>query len=196
MSAMDPSRPRILVVDDEKVLRSLMRRVLEREGYRVDEAPSSNEAMALLHQNEYSLALVDIHLGSPQIPEDVDGLELCRRIRSDPAIQGIGIIVITVFGDRAHVVASTRAGANDFIVKPFEAPVLEDRVRRVLGQRLLAAQRRAESDAADRARESTKTVEVASHAQARAAANRTAARRGSGLAARRSLESKNPGKET
>ncbi|HET6869253.1 MAG TPA: response regulator transcription factor [Solirubrobacteraceae bacterium] len=111
---------RVLVVDDERALRRLLRLYLEKEGYEVLEAGDGLDALSLLRRGGIDLALVDVML-----PE-LDGFEVVRRIRTE---SGIPIILVTARGEEAQRIAGLELGADDYVVKPFSAPEVVARVR-------------------------------------------------------------------
>jgi two-component system response regulator ResD len=114
------SAVRVLVVDDERSLRRLLRLYLEKEGYDVVEADDGLDALSLLRRGGIDVALVDVML-----PE-LDGFEVVRRIRTE---SGMPIILITARGEEAQRIAGLELGADDYVVKPFSAPEVIARVR-------------------------------------------------------------------
>jgi DNA-binding response OmpR family regulator len=114
------SGARVLVVDDERALRRLLRLYLEKEGYNVVEADDGLDALSILRRGGIDLALVDVML-----PE-LDGFEVVRRIRTE---SGVPIILITARGEQAQRIAGLELGADDYVVKPFSAPEVVARVR-------------------------------------------------------------------
>ncbi len=117
---------RILVADDDAQVRSLLRALLVREGYRVIEAPTGRTALTRIAETAFDLLVLDVRMPSP------DGLEVTRRIRSDPATALTPVILVTGLGALEDKVAGLDAGATDFLTKPFEAPELMARVRAAL----------------------------------------------------------------
>jgi DNA-binding response OmpR family regulator len=111
---------RVLVVDDEKALRRLLRLYLAKEGFAIAEADNGADALSLFRRGGIDLALVDVML--PQ----VDGFEVVRRIRRESTIP---IILLTARGEETNRVAGLELGADDYIVKPFSAPEVVARVR-------------------------------------------------------------------
>ncbi|MEO8292359.1 MAG: response regulator transcription factor [Actinomycetota bacterium] len=111
---------RILVVDDERSLRLLLRVYLVREGFEVIEAATGEQALSVLRAGGVDLALVDVML-----PE-VDGFEVVRRIR---ARSSVPIIMVTARGEETNRVTGLELGADDYVVKPFSAPEVVARVR-------------------------------------------------------------------
>jgi DNA-binding response OmpR family regulator len=111
---------RVLVVDDEKALRRLLRLYLTKQGFEVAEAENGADALSLFRRGGIDLALVDVML-----PE-VDGFEVVRLIRRESTIP---IILLTARGEETNRVAGLELGADDYIVKPFSAPEVVARVR-------------------------------------------------------------------
>jgi two-component system, OmpR family, response regulator ResD len=110
---------RVLVVDDERSLRRLLRLYLEREDYTVLEADNGLDGLSLLRQGGIDVALVDVML-----PE-LDGFELVRRIRGE---SDVPIILLTARGEETKRVAGLELGADDYVVKPFSMPEVIARV--------------------------------------------------------------------
>src|SRR5881398_1744537 len=123
---------RILVIDDEPMMSDSLRRHLEEEGYSVDTASSGTEAIDLFDGGAHHLVICDL-----QLP-DMDGLELLRHMKdAKPATE---IIVVTGYGSVQKAVEATKAGAFDFVEKPFDFEELELRVEHALKQRELIAE--------------------------------------------------------
>lgn len=111
----------ILVVEDAPIVRDLITRYLQREGYRILVAGDGEEA--LRHAPEADLLVLDLMLPK------VDGLEVCRRVR---AVSNQPIIMLTARGRVRDKLAGLGLGADDYIVKPFSAPELIARIRVIL----------------------------------------------------------------
>lgn len=129
--------PHVLLIEDDASVRDGMELVLRRHGYDVDTAATGEEALALLGTPagaEIELAVLDLMLPG------MDGFEVCRRVRARTA--ALPIIMLTARGDDHDIVTGLEAGADDYVVKPVTAPVLEARIR--------AALRRAEPSAPSR----------------------------------------------
>ena len=114
---------KILVVDDEDQIRSLLRNLLEREGFCVSEASSSAEALEILARETQSLVTLDINLAGE------DGFALARDIRSR---LDVPIIMISGKADEIDRIVGLELGADDYIVKPFNLREVLARVRAVL----------------------------------------------------------------
>lgn len=117
------SRPLVLVIEDEATQRSLLTRVLEREGY--DTLGIANGEMGLRAIVEYAPQMVLLDLSLPGI----DGFEICRRLRSDPLTATLPVIIITAHTSMEDMVAALDAGADDFLTKPVQQLELLARIR-------------------------------------------------------------------
>jgi len=120
-------RPRqILVVDDEPDLVDLLRFNLERAGHEVLGATHGREALDLAREHRPDLAIVDV-----MMPE-MDGIELVRRLRSDPRLSAIPILILTAKTEERDEVQALSVGADDYVPKPFSIKVLLARVESLL----------------------------------------------------------------
>jgi DNA-binding response OmpR family regulator len=113
----------VLVVDDEPIVREVVVRYLEREGYATLEAGDGDLARRLLEQHTPGLVVLDVMLPG------TDGLELCRWIR---ARSELPIIMLTARGEEADRIVGLELGADDYVTKPFSPRELAARVRTVL----------------------------------------------------------------
>jgi len=116
----------VLVVEDEPDIRSLIVFHLTRDGFRCRTAATGPTALAELRARRPDLLILDLML-----PE-TDGLEVCRRIRADPATATLPIIMLTARADEVDRVVGLEMGADDYVVKPFSPKELVARVRAVL----------------------------------------------------------------
>ncbi|SCF67967.1 DNA-binding response regulator, OmpR family, contains REC and winged-helix (wHTH) domain [Streptomyces sp. Cmuel-A718b] len=119
--------PHVLLIEDDTSVRDGMELVLRRHGYGVETAATGEEALALLAGERgarVELAVLDLMLPG------MDGFEVCRRIRARTA--ALPVIMLTARGDDRDIVAGLEAGADDYVVKPVTAPVLEARIRAAL----------------------------------------------------------------
>jgi len=114
------SKARVLVVDDERPTRRLLRLYLEREDYTVLEADNGLDGLSLLRQGAIDVALVDVMLPG------LDGFELVRRIRGE---SDVPIILLTARGEETKRVTGLEIGADDYVVKPFSMPEVIARVK-------------------------------------------------------------------
>ena len=117
---------RILIVEDEQPLTTLLRYNLEAEGYAVDAAERGDEAELKLRENTPDLVVLDWMLPG------VSGIELCRRLRARPDTEQLPIIMLTARGEEADRLRGLSTGADDYIVKPFSVPEFLARVHALL----------------------------------------------------------------
>ncbi|SDE62107.1 DNA-binding response regulator, OmpR family, contains REC and winged-helix (wHTH) domain [Paenibacillus sp. UNCCL117] len=111
---------RVLVADDEKEIRELLKLYLEREAYRVDTAADGEEALRLFGQNTYNLVLLDL-----MMPK-VDGMEVCRRMRMT---SNLPILMLTAKDQEIDKIVGLGVGADDYITKPFSVHELVARIK-------------------------------------------------------------------
>ena len=123
----------ILVVDDEEDILELVRYNLSREGYRVSCATTGEAGLELAQSEHPDLVLLDLMLPG------IDGLEVCRLLKSSPASQGIPVVILSAKGEEADVVTGLEVGADDYVVKPFSPRVMLARIKSVLRRRKTGA---------------------------------------------------------
>jgi phosphate regulon transcriptional regulator PhoB len=117
---------RVLIVEDEPDIRELVVHHLKREGYQVSAAAGGEEALRQVRAAPPDLVLLDLMMPA------MDGLEVCRRLRQDPATAALPIVMLTAKGDEVDRVLGLEIGADDYIVKPFSPKELVARVKAVL----------------------------------------------------------------
>ena len=117
---------KILIIEDEPDIRKNLEYNLSREGYSVLTAASIAEAEQLIYSNNLSLVLLDLML------PDGSGLELCKKMKSDPDLQNLPIIILTAKDDEVDKVVGFELGADDYVTKPFSVRELILRIKAVL----------------------------------------------------------------
>ena len=120
-----PSPSTVLAVDDEPKALLLLRNLIEPEGHRVLLAASGAQALELAAKEQSDVVLLDV-----MMPE-MDGFEVCRRLRADPLLAELPIIMLTALDDRASRLRGLEMGADDFVSKPFDSVELRTRVRTI-----------------------------------------------------------------
>lgn len=115
-----------LVVEDEPEIAELLRFRLQREGFDVRVTPSGRTALSMIETNPPDLVLLDLML------PDLDGLEVCRRLKRMPQTRDIPILIVSAKGEEADIVAGIELGADDYVTKPFSPRVLMARVKNIL----------------------------------------------------------------
>jgi signal transduction histidine kinase/DNA-binding response OmpR family regulator len=118
--------PRVLVVDDDSSIRQICREVLELGGYQVRDAGSANAALTEARRFRPDMILLDV------LMPGIDGYRCAELIRSDPSIGMAPIMFLSARGDTADKVRAFRSGAEDYMVKPFDADELLARVGKAL----------------------------------------------------------------
>ncbi|EPX62338.1 Response regulator of zinc sigma-54-dependent two-component system [Cystobacter fuscus DSM 2262] len=133
MFIMPSIRGRILVVDDQRMMRGITALLLRAEGYDVIEAGSGEEALAILAEIQVDLMLTDLKM------EPMDGLTLLQRaLKMEPRLQ---VIIMTAFGSSEISEESLRLGACDYIQKPMKHGEMEHRVGRAVERSRLLSPR-------------------------------------------------------
>ena len=123
---MTPPAPRILVVEDEDNIATALEFLILREGYGHDRVSSGAEALPRIRDTRPNLVLLDVML-----PE-MSGYEICEGIRTDPALSGVKVLMMTARGSASERKKGLERGADGFISKPFELQDLRAEVRRSL----------------------------------------------------------------
>jgi two-component system chemotaxis response regulator CheY len=120
---------KILIVDDQNSVRQMTRMTLEEIGIRhILEAENGRKAL-----DTASLQPVDLIISDYNMPE-MDGLCLLRAVRGHPSVRRVPFILLTGRGDRELVVKAAQAGANNYVIKPFTAKVLREKIEQVVGK--------------------------------------------------------------
>jgi DNA-binding response OmpR family regulator len=114
----------ILLVDDEAGLRQLLHTTLASPGFTIMQATSGDQALALAYAYHPDLVILDVHL----LPEHPDGLEVCRRLKSDPATAAIRILILTAARQPEDRQAAEAAGADYYFTKPFSPLALLEHI--------------------------------------------------------------------
>lgn len=114
---------KILIVEDEKDILELVKLYLEREGYRTDTAVTGADALKQVKSEHPDLIILDLMLA------ELDGLEVCKRIRADPQIAMTPIVMLTAKAEESDQIVGLELGADDYITKPFSPKALVARVK-------------------------------------------------------------------
>ncbi|MCZ6745267.1 MAG: response regulator [Alphaproteobacteria bacterium] len=119
----------ILVVDDYKTMLRIIRNLLKQLDFsNVDEATDGAEALQKLRDKDYGLVISDWNM------EPMTGLQLVREVRSDKKLKTLPFIMVTAESKTENVVAAKEAGVSNYIVKPFNAETLKQKIVSVLGE--------------------------------------------------------------
>ncbi|MDH7600131.1 MAG: response regulator transcription factor [Sedimentisphaerales bacterium] len=117
---------RILIVEDEPDILELLRITLAKEGYDPIFAKTGEQAIELAKKDLPDMVVLDIMLPG------IDGLDVCKILRSDPRTSHIPIIMLTARSEEADIVTGLEVGADDYVTKPFSPKVLSARIRNLL----------------------------------------------------------------
>ena len=117
---------RALIVEDDPDIVELVTHYLARDGFQVEAVGDGRAALAQLRRAEPDLLILDLQLPG------LDGLAICREIRSQPRTRDLPVIMLTARGDEADRIVGLELGADDYVVKPFSPKELMARVRAVL----------------------------------------------------------------
>ena len=119
----------ILIVDDYKTMLRIIRNLLKQIGFQnVDEATDGQAALERLRQRQYGLVISDWNM------EPMTGLDLLRKVRADDSLHPVPFIMVTAESKTENVVTAKEAGVNNYIVKPFNAATLKNKLVAVLGE--------------------------------------------------------------
>lgn len=125
--AVDVNMP-ILIVDDYKTMLRIIRNLLKQLDFNnVDEASDGTEALKKLREKEFKLVISDWNM------EPMTGLQLLREVRSDIKLKEMPFIMVTAESKTENVIAAKEAGVSNYIVKPFNAETLKQKLSSVLG---------------------------------------------------------------
>lgn len=121
------SQRTILVVDDEPFICRSLTFVLRKDNYRVFEARNGEEGLAAIKEHKPDLVFLDVMM--PKI----NGFEVTERVRADPELAHVKIILLTAKGQESDREVGKTAGANDYMTKPFSPTKILERAREILG---------------------------------------------------------------
>ena len=118
----------VLVVDDYKTMIRIIRNLLKQLGFEdVDDAADGSEALEKMQGRQYGLVISDWNM------EPMTGYELLREVRSDETLSRTPFIMVTAESKTENVIAAKKAGVNNYIVKPFNAATLKNKIDAVFG---------------------------------------------------------------
>lgn len=126
---------KILVVDDFSTMRRIIKNLLRKLGYeQVDEAEDGAKALPMLHSGDYDFLITDLNMPG------MSGLELLRAVREDTRLSALPVLVVTADANREQIVEAAQAGVNGYVVKPFTAAVLQEKIEQIFsGKRNFAS---------------------------------------------------------
>jgi len=114
---------KILVVDDFSTMRRIVKNILRQLGFvNIEEAEDGTQALKKLQTGAYGFVISDWNM------PNLDGLEMLKRIRADDSLKNLPVLMVTAEAEKDKVVAAIQAGVNNYIVKPFTAEVLKEKM--------------------------------------------------------------------
>lgn len=119
---------KLLIVDDEEGVRSLVRMTLQSESYEILEASDGTRALELAREHRPELILLDIAMPG------VSGLEVCEELKRDPETSGVTVVMLTARAQEVDRGRGEEAGADDYFTKPFSPMALLEKVEQVFGE--------------------------------------------------------------
>jgi class 3 adenylate cyclase len=129
--SVDVPAGRVLVVDDDPLNRMLLTRSLEQEGHRVGSAASGQEALEILREKPFDVVLLDI------VMPELDGVSVLERLKRDPVLQHVPVIMISAVDEIDTVVRCIEMGSEDYLPKPFNPVLLRARINAALAKKRL-----------------------------------------------------------
>jgi CheY-like chemotaxis protein len=121
---------KILIVDDQIEVRELVQVTLEIGDYQILSAENGQQAVSIAQAEHPDIILMDIMMPG----SEVDGLDACRKLKSDPATSDITIVMLSAKGQDSDIDAGRSAGADDYFTKPFSPIALIEKVEEVMGE--------------------------------------------------------------
>jgi two-component system chemotaxis response regulator CheY len=116
-----------LVVDDSRAVRMILAKTLKELGYEVSEAANGREALEVIEAEKTAVTLV---LADWNMPE-INGLDLLKRLRQDPALSSLVVVMVTTETELDQMAAALEAGANEYVMKPFTREILVEKLQLV-----------------------------------------------------------------
>lgn len=119
---------KVLVVDDFLTARRIMKNILKQIGFaNIFEAENGEAALKVLKGNDIDLVILDWNMPV------MDGLEMLKAIRADEDLKAVTVLMVTAEGQKQNVVDAIRAGANGYVVKPYTAKTIKEKLQQIIG---------------------------------------------------------------
>lgn len=117
---------RFLVVDDFSTMRRIVRNLLKDLGFNnVEEAEDGQDALNKLRESPFNFVISDWNM------PNIDGLQLLNEIRKSPDLADLPVLMVTAEAKKENIIAAAQAGANGYVVKPFTAAILEEKLNKI-----------------------------------------------------------------
>ena len=118
----------VLVVDDFATMRRILKNILRQIGFtNISEADDGKSALNMLKKQKFDLILCDWNM--PEMP----GIELLKQVRADDGLKDIPFVMITAEAKKENILAAVQAGVNNYVVKPFTAETISEKLEKVFG---------------------------------------------------------------
>lgn len=129
--SMPPTELNILVVDDFPTMRKIVRQVLRQLGYNnVQEAEDGEAALRILRQKtDIQFVISDWNM------PNMTGIELLKAVRAEPSLKGLPFLMVTAEADKENIVEAVKSGVSSYIVKPFNAATLKEKIEKIFVNR-------------------------------------------------------------
>ncbi len=119
---------KVLVVDDFATMRRIIKNILKQTGFtNILEAEDGKSALKMLQNDKFDLILCDWNM-----PE-MQGIELLTRMKADEQLKGIPFVMVTAEAQKENIIEAVKAGVNSYIVKPFTAEIVEQKLKKLFG---------------------------------------------------------------
>ncbi|WP_392432555.1 chemotaxis response regulator CheY [Yersinia sp. HM-2024] len=123
---MVDNKLRFLVIDDFATMRRIVRNLLKDLGFdNVEEAEDGHDALGKLRESAFDFVISDWNM------PNIDGLQLLNEIRKDPNLSHLPVLMVTAEAKKENIIAAAQAGANGYVVKPFTAATLEEKLNKI-----------------------------------------------------------------
>ncbi len=117
---------KILIVDDFSTMRRIIKNLLRDLGFtNVDEADDGNSALPMLQTGKYDFLVTDWNMPG------MTGIDLLKAVRADNGLKSLPVLMVTAEAKRDQIVAAAQAGVNGYVVKPFTAAVLKEKIEKI-----------------------------------------------------------------
>ena len=119
---------KVLVVDDFATMRRIVKNILKQIGFtNILEAEDGKSALKMLQNDKFDLIMCDWNM--PEMP----GIELLGKVRADEQLKGIPFVMVTAEAQKENIIEAVKAGVNSYIVKPFTAEIVEQKLKKLFG---------------------------------------------------------------
>jgi two-component system, chemotaxis family, chemotaxis protein CheY len=117
---------KILVVDDFSTMRRIVKNLLKQLGYEnIDEAEDGEQAFSKLKSDKFQFVVSDWNM------PNMTGIELIKKVRSDPELKDLPFLMVTAEAEKEKVVEAIKSGVNNYIIKPFTAEILKEKMEKI-----------------------------------------------------------------